>query len=98
MNFTDLIQALSEAGDSDVPTSMKKAKALTGSIEERLEDLREWASELTELIDAVEETAGELADADRGEHEDAHTSWTEAVGQLSFHVREATAAPAPAGA
>jgi len=94
MNPTDPIDALKTAYDSDAPTSASKARKLTAELTEKLGELKEWAEELTELIGAVESAGDDLVGADRGEHESTHQEWLGAIDQLSFHLREAIAAPA----
>jgi hypothetical protein len=94
MNLTNPIGALDTATDSDIPTSATTARKLTGELTEQLDALKEWAGDLTELIESVESLGDELVAADRGEHESAHADWLGAVGQLAYHLREAIAAPA----
>lgn len=84
-----MTDALTNAFDSDIPDTRRAAARLAAVLTERMNELGEWIDELRELLDDVESAGGELADADNGDRQGAHTNWVEAADRLRHHLRSA---------
>lgn len=96
MNPTAVIQALTDAFDSDVPATKAGAAQLDRALRTHLDELTEWVAELTDLVDQVSAAAGAFTDAGSEDRDGEHTSWVEAAGELRYHLTAALQ-PGPAG-
>lgn len=80
---------LQDAYNTDAPTTKNAATRLAAGVNEAIESLREWLNDLTDAADNVTQAADEIAEADREERDEAHTSLTEALGEVLHELRAA---------
>lgn len=86
MDITSVLKDLDAAASTDAPTTTKKAGGLPAELAARLTELRDWANELTEMLDNVEQQGDALTEAERDDLDDAHANWAAAVTEVYGHL------------